>query len=308
MSIVAFSGPVVAFGQGPFPDYNPEAGPSLSFAGWGLLDPRVPLGYEPGQNFGSQTSAFSANGDIITLNLAPPAAAAAAISAAANAVSGVAVALVGASGNGIVVGASVVNLLTGVSVTGLLAIGEATGLVSFGSAGTVQLWDPSTLLARAVSITGEAGGAGGAFSVVGIDIYGVPMHETITATAGATTTNGKKAWKYIQSVTPQFTDAHTYSVGTTDIIGFPLASSGAGDLLISYPAPALITVATNYLAGVTTVATAITGDVRGTLALATASNGANVITLRQQVLPQNLALANGPGGTAITGLFGVPQF
>ena len=94
MSISAFSGPVVVFGQGPFPDYNPEAGPSLFFGGTGILDPRGPFTYQPGQNFGSTTAGFRGSTNIQTLNYQPYALSTSAIAAAANVTSGTAMTLV----------------------------------------------------------------------------------------------------------------------------------------------------------------------------------------------------------------------
>ena len=58
MSISAVSGPVVSYGQAPYADYNPEAGPSLFYSGVGILDPRPQFTYEPGQAFGNITAGF----------------------------------------------------------------------------------------------------------------------------------------------------------------------------------------------------------------------------------------------------------
>ena len=87
----------------------------------------------------------------------------------------------------------------------------------FVTAGTIALFDPSQGICRAVSITGNAGSTSNVCTVKGYDVYGQPMTEAITAATGVTT-NGRKAFKYIVSVTPGTTDAgHTLSVGTTDI-------------------------------------------------------------------------------------------
>jgi hypothetical protein len=125
------------------------------------------------------------------------------------------------------------------------------------------------------------------------------MSEVIAAPASATTVNGKKAFKYIASVVPQFTDAHNYSVGTTDIYGFPIRSDFFGDVAINYNATG-ITASTGYTAAVTTSpATTTTGDVRGTYALQSAADGSKRLMIRQFVLAANI------GSTS--GLFGVTQ-
>lgn len=298
MSITAFSGPLISFGQGTSSDYNPELGPSLFYGGAGILDPRSPFTYEPGQNFGSATCGFLGSSNILTLNIAPAASGTATVAALANVTSGVAMTLVSATGNGITVGASVKNYNTGATVTGLLAVGGAAGRVSFGDSGTVQLWDPTTLTARALSVTGVASGSGGDFLVSGYDIYGVPMTETITCGAGVNTANGKKAFKYIASVVPQFTDAYNYSVGTTNLFGLPIRSDYAGDLTVNYNAT-LATSITTYVAADTATATATTGDVRGTIGVASATDGTKRLIVYQNPLVANIG--------SVTGLFGKTQ-
>jgi len=226
------------------------------------------------------------------------------------------------TGTGVNVGTTIVDQLTGVpggvgtytvagddttastTITAQAFLGPNAFGQPFGDGNSVSLWNPQALVSRAVSITPVSGTttAQVVFTVFGYDIYGVPMREAITvptSTAAATTTNGKKAFKYIASVTPDVTNAITYSVGTTDIFGFPLRSDFFSDVFINYDA-AGITANTGYVAAVTTIpATTTTGDVRGTYAVQTAANGARRLAIRQFVLPANMA--------STAGLFGVTQ-
>lgn len=221
------------------------------------------------------------------------------------------------SGTGVATGTTIVNQLTGApGSTGTYTVAgddtassttmtaQATGGFTalaqpFGQSNSVYLWNPQALVARAVSVTGSASATGGNITISGYDIYGVPMSEVIAAPASATTVNGKKAFKYISSVVPAFTDAHNYSVGTTDIFGFPIRSDFFSDVAINYNAAA-ITASTGYVAAVTTTpATTTTGDVRGTYAVQSATDAAKRLAIRQFVLPANM------GST--TGLFGVTQ-
>jgi len=376
MSITAFSGPVISYGQAPFADYNPEIAPSLFWGGVGRIDPRSNFIYVPGQSAGQFTAGFGTS-DAMTLNYAPYALGASAIAAAANVTSGTAMTLVStnSTSTGVSVGASCTNYNTGAAVTGLLMVdgfasftgviassiltvssltgtitigmtltgtgvntgttivnqltgptggagtytvqgddtassttmtAQATGTIALaqpfgllGQPASVYLWNPQALIARAVSVTGSSSSTGGNITINGYDIYGVPMSEVIAAPAGASTVNGKKAFKYISSVVPAFTDAHNYSVGTTDIYGFPLRSDNFGDVAINY-ASAGITANTGYTAAVTTSpATNATGDVRGTYALQSAANGSNRLVVRQFVTPANMG--------SVAGLFGVTQ-
>jgi hypothetical protein len=220
------------------------------------------------------------------------------------------------SGTGVNAGTTIVNQLTGpaggvgtytvqgddtTSSTTITA--QATGTTAlaqpFGQPSSISVWNPQALVARAVSVTGSASATGGNITINGYDIYGVPMSEVIAAPASATTVNGKKAFKYISSVVPAFTDAHNYSVGTTDIYGFPLRSDFFGDVAVNYNAAA-ITASTGYVAAVTTSpATTTTGDVRGTYALQSAADASKRLLIRQFVTPANIG--------SISGLFGVTQ-
>ena len=379
MSITAFSGPVISYGQntvGSNPsitDYNPDLGPSLFWGGVARIDPRPNFNYIPGQNFGAFTAGF-ATSDAQTISYAPYTLSTSAIAAAANVVSGTAMTLVStnSTSTGVSVGASCTNYNTGATVTGLLMVdgfasftgviassiltvssltgtisigmtitgtgvntgttivnqltgapggvgtytvqgddtassttitAQATGTTAlaqpFGQSNTVYLWNPQAVVSRAVSVTGSSSATGGNILISGYDIYGVPMSEVIAAPASATTVNGKKAFKYIASVVPQFTDAHNYSVGTTDIYGFPLRADFFSDVAINYN-NAVITANTGFTAAVTTSpATTGTGDVRGTYALQSAADGSKRLSIRQFILPANAG--------SITGLFGVTQ-
>ena len=166
-------------------------------------------------------------------------------------------------------------------------------------------WSPHALLGRAVSITAASGATYTTASVNGYDIYGYPVSENITITAGSAV-NGKKAFKYIKSVVLSGGTAdttHAYSVGTADVFGLPLRSDTFGDIIVnnatSLVATTLITAATNYLPADRTTPSATTADVRGTFA-ATSSSGANKLIVRQSPQAYMAPYA--------TGLFGLTQY
>ena len=108
---------------------------------------------------------------------------------------------------------------TELSPTGQYFNPEPTAASPFLASGPLLLLDGRQALTRAVQITGVTGGAGGTFTLAGWDFYRQPQTETITVAAGASTGYGKKAFKDLASVTPNFTDAHNYSVGTSDVFG-----------------------------------------------------------------------------------------
>jgi len=166
-------------------------------------------------------------------------------------------------------------------------------------------WNPAALLGRAVSVTAASGATYATATVNGYDIYGYPMSEAITISAGSAAT-GKKAFKYIKSVVLSGGTAdttHAYSVGTADVFGLPLRSDTFGDIIVnnasSLVATTLITAATNYLPADRTTPSATTADVRGTFA-ATSSSGANKLIVRQSPQAYNAPYT--------TGLYGLTQY
>lgn len=139
------------------------------------------------------------------------------------------------------------------------------------------------ILSRAVSVTGVSNAAGGSFLVTGQDFYGNTQTQTLTVQALTSpgTTNTTKTFKSITSVVPQFTDAHAYTIGVADIYGFPILSTRFQDIFV-YWNSTLISANTGYVAADTTnPATALTGDVRGTYATQSASDGTKRLTLLQ---------------------------
>jgi hypothetical protein len=306
MTIIAHQGPIVSFGQGDGTEYNPERGPSLFDQGHGYLDGRSFFNYNPGQNFGSLTAGWMTVTNIQTMNITPVTLSSTALATAQTVTSGTAMVLSTSTG---IVTATVISVTSGLAVTNLYAVGQAAGRVSFGSAGTIQMWDPTTMTARVLSIgVSNATTTSVAFKVSGFDIYGVQMDETITISS-ATISSGKKAWKYIQSVTPQGSDSvNSYSVGTTDTYGFPLATLNFGDVLINYNS-ILLTTNTSYLAAVSTIAGATTGDIRGTFVLPSAANGTKPLYVYQTPTLLALQTPTGVAGTStVQSMFGVPQF
>jgi len=293
MAITAPSGPLVVFGG----SNNPDSGTSLARRGFGIMDPRAPYSYEPTD---TNVYGFLGTTNIPVLDLVPSALAANNIAAAQAVGSATALTLVSTSGAGITVGVSIKNAATGNTVTGLLAIDGAAGYSSPSGTSSIRLWNPATLLARNIRITSAGNDSGITFSVVGYDVYGYPMAETITG-ANAGIASGVKAFKYITSVTSSAAAAGNVSVGTGDVIGFPLRCDAWGSVNVMWN-NAKVTATTGFTAAVTTdPATATTGDVRGTYALQTASNG--TLRLQMYITP---SVANIVAGT--TGLFGVTQY
>jgi len=399
MANTAFSGPLVVFGQNPSSpsDYNPDiGGSSLFYAGTGLLDPRTPFTFFPGEAQSAVDYGWLGSGNITTLSAVPYSAAAAAIVASANPTSATLslvtssssttgvyynntnfvrsdtgatdtvlvldayASVTGSFSNGVLtvtasssqmqIGPGMVVLTTsgtvsqgtaaGTQIVSQLTTTSTYSSVSQGTTGTYQTngnltatsgtvtlayqnvqqcavpnngqtpsqgnWSPQALLGRAVSITAAASASYATATFNGYDVYGYPMSEAITITAGSAV-NGKKAFKYIKSVVLSGGTAdttHAYSVGTADVFGLPLRSDTFGDIIVnsasSLVASTLITAATNYLPADRTTPSATTADVRGTFA-ATSSSGANKITIRQS--PQSYMTA-----TPITGLYGLTQY
>ena len=408
MSVTAFSGPVIVFGQSPLVpnEYNPDLGSSLFYAGGGILDPRGPFTYLPGEAQSAQDFGWYGFSDIVSYLNVPYTNAAAAIVASANPTSAT-LALVTANSattgvyysstftrsdtgatdtvlaldayasitasasNGILtvtangnlpIGPGMVLLSSSTTVTGgtlgaasnvyigsqLTTTGTAS-TVGNGQTGTYQLsqnvtfasgtvtlaypnvqscaiptniqtpsvwlWSPMALAGRAVSVTAASGATYATATVNGYDIYGYPMSEAITISAGAAVA-GKKAFKYIKSVVLSGGTAdttHAYSVGTTAVIGLPIRADSSAEVVVNagntQTAPAVNTAfaANGFLPADRTTPSATTGDVRGTIDVSNASGvnltpstGTNKYVFRQIPAAYNVQ--------SQAGLFGLTQY
>lgn len=153
------------------------------------------------------------------------------------------------------------------------------------------------------NVTVAASGANVAtVTVVGYDVYGQRMTETLAAPSTSTVA-GNKAFKEILSVTFSATPGSTVSVGFGDKFGLPYRVIDAGYIISVKWAGVLADDAGTFVAAVLTdPATAATGDVRGTYVPTSASNG-----VRRLLVHLNLpAIASGPNATLI-GAAGVTQ-
>lgn len=137
--------------------------------------------------------------------------------------------------------------------------------------------DQRQAAARGVRVVGASGSTGGTLTIRGWDIYGQPMTDTLTVAAGASTGWSLKTFKYIASVTPNFTDAgHNYTVGTSDVFGFAFRSGSVEETKVWW-ANALMTSNTGWVtADTTTPPTALTGDVRGTIQVSASGGGSGI--------------------------------
>jgi hypothetical protein len=256
--------------------------PSMDTGGRGLLDNRV------GYNQTRKGAIGIGIGSYRTLRANPATKAAANIAALAHVVSGTPMTLVSTTGAGVSVLATALTVWGSgnIAPVNALALDGAPGLVNFGAANPSGLyplsWYDWTLsLARCVSVTGVAAGSGGTILVSGADLYGYPQTQLMTLAAGVNTVNSTKAFKFIYSVVPQFTDANNVSVGTADIFGFPMRADNIEDVTIWWGS-ALQTANTGFVAAVTTSpSTNLLGDVRGTYAVQSASDGTKILSFMQ---------------------------
>lgn len=128
---------------------------------------------------------------------------------------------------------------------------------------------------RVVTISSGANDTGITFTVSGYDYYGQPVTQTVTGVSAATVST-TKAFYQVKSVTHTGSVNTTVTVGTGDVFGLPFFLRGRESIISVGWAGTAGQSAVSATVGVTTTpATSFTGDVRGTYATGSASNGTN---------------------------------
>ncbi len=297
---------LITFGQRPpigNSSENPDLCPLLAWGGVGYFDGRS------GYNATRLGGLGWYGSPVCVIDQVPSTIVATNISASHQAVDGTPLTLVSTTGAGVtVLAAPLVVWPSGNTIPkGALALDGPPALTGFGvalpSTGSTRMsaYDPTTMLSRNVRIVTAGGSdASAVYNIVGYDVYGYPLHETMTG-PNSTTGSGKKAFKFITSITPVGTIASTSTtVGTGDVIGLPILATRFQQIVSIFWNAAYVTAATGFVAADATAPSATTGDVRGTYALQAASN--NTLRLTMFMLP---AVAN---CNSNAGLFGLPQF
>lgn len=332
MAITAYSGPIFQYGTvlsstsgdgifGQDMEHNDQRAPMFTDLGDAMMDPRSAYGYQPGSGVTVHTLGFYQNQATVDFVPSPSTGASAGqfVTSTETSTSFTTYTIpstVGVSSNGII-STTIIAPETG-KVTGtLLAIDSTSAFVTFGSAGTAAAWLPGGGTGRAVLITTSSSGDLGTWSIAGRDMYGYKMTETISLAEGTTnssgyTITGKKAFKYISSITNCTTPTSTgVSIGFSDKFGFPLAVPYVGYNTVvnlnsssNNTAIAVLSTADVILAS-TATATSTTGDVRGTYKSTTGTNG--VIRLQMVITPAASAAA-AITSTNVAPFFGLTQF
>ena len=140
-----------------------------------------------------------------------------------------------------------------------------------------------------------------AFTINGYDYYGQAMSEVITVATAATAVTGKKAFYQVTSATIAGS-ATAVVIGTSDVLGLPFRVFNVAYVTSVKSNSTLAQDAGTFVAADMATATSGTGDVRGTYAPATASDG-TVRTVMTIALP---GIAVGPNATRV-GALGVTQ-
>lgn len=281
---------------------NPDAGPNAFYAGNMFKDPyyryRRGGGAVQAGGYPNQALGF-VDHQLLTIDLIPSAIAVNNIAVLAAPATGVPMVLVAVAGAGITPLAAAFTVLnTGLIVpAGALRIDANPTWSTYGASGAMRGW-AATACGRAVSLTSAGDLHLINFTVKGWDIYGNPMTQVMAGPNG-NTVNSLKAFGWIGSITPNGVSATTISVGTADIFGFPLLARRFSQTEIWWN-DAAITANTGFVtADVTVPSTGLTGDVRGTYAAQTASDGVKRLVITQRILPADL--------TTLAAIVGQPQ-
>lgn len=201
-----------------------------------------------------------------------------------------------------------------VTTGGLLVLAAGTGVTAGvapdGSGRAVIVLD----VPRCLSFTTSADMHLVTLTVVGFDEYGAQMSQAKVLGSSATTVNTLKAFKSVLSITSNATDGtNNVSVGTADIFGLQFAIADVGYIAWNRWAETLAADAGTFVAADQTIpATTLTGDVRGTYAPSSASDGTKRLVIGMHLI-SSLCGATAQKFTTVanavttTGAIGVPQ-
>lgn len=166
--------------------------------------------------------------------------------------------------------------------------------------GLFRLFNPVQAISRNVTVSTVAAATTGTITVRGFDVHSQAMSENLTIATGTATVAGKKAFKYIASVTPNYSDSTgTYSVGVGDVMGLPWRMDRYEYLNFVYGGINSSNSTGFVAADLTNPATATSGDVRGTLNLSTVASGGSANGIRRLWIAQTLPLWNNIAGTPL---------
>jgi len=183
-----------------------------------------------------------------------------------------------------------------------LSVGSGTGVIKTTNIAGTTVYQLDT--PRTVSFT-TSGSAITAtvMTISGFDIYGQSMTEAVSVpTTASTTTNGKKAFKQIVSITPSVSNTNTVSFGISNIYGLPVRVTDVAYIGSVKWAQTLAQDAGTFVAAVQGNSSSTTGDVRGTYAPSSNANGTYRLVMGI-LLP---AIAVGPNAT-LAGAIGTTQ-
>ena len=158
---------------------------------------------------------------------------------------------------------------------------------------------------RAVSVTTASGSPTTSnITVTGLDVYGQAMSEVIASSGTASTkVNGLKAFFQISGITSSASTTVNITIGTTDILGFPVRITAVPFLGTIKQGTTLAQDAGTFVAAdATNPATTTTGDVRGTYVASAANDGIKRI-VGSILIP---GIGSGPNATRL-GALGVNQ-
>jgi len=175
--------------------------------------------------------------------------------------------------------------------------------------GLFRVFNPLQALARNVTVASITS-VGGTVTINGFYVHSQQMSETITVAAGTATAVGSKAFKYIASAIPNFTDTTgRYTVGVGNKFGFPFRMDRWEYLAYCWNGINGVNQTGFVGAVLTNPATPTTGDVRGTIDVSTITNSQVATGAQRLWIYQKFPLWNSSAGTPLNTapIFGITQ-